>query len=451
MRSGPRLARGGGRGLGVAPARRVPAALALALALGSAAAAGRPIPQPAGREHDTWEGLDDAAARGVDPDALAGELEDMSDHEWEGKILSADPELAARLNVTGTPKFGSQTPSGGASDRVAFSLFAIGSWGRPSPDLAAVAGAMTRRAAHVRPMAVLTTGDNFCGRGVRGESDALWDVAYRRPFRRLHEPFYATLGPCDYYGNVEAEVAYRAHRRDARWAMPARNYSRTFRVGSTSAHVIFLDTVPLALDRAVAEAQQAGGARAAALSRRLKALRDRAAPQLAWVEAELASAAAARATWRIVVGNYPMLSAGPDGGTRALRRDILPRLRRGGADLYLSGHDPGQQHLVAHGIDMIVTAAGGGRAPAPPSPRTPHLRFGSASAGFAEVDVAASALTLRLVDSSGRVLYSARRRANSGGRRPSVQASCGNDPGLAFAGNSPLTRRQRVRQAMLGS
>jgi hypothetical protein len=181
----------------------------------------------------------------------------------------------------------------------------------------------------------LMLGDNFYPRGVAPRPPGSWDEAFVRKFEAPYEQlvglqFWAIAGNHDWHGgrdSVDTEVAYSL--RSERWRMPAYDYV----VPALPAWVTIyaLDTVVLLQGVGIGQ-----------LERGRRALCD------------------ARG-WRILMGHAPVYSSGPHGGTSgsntAARAALLPLLRDCDVDLYLSGHEHHQEHLVAGELHQLVQGA----------------------------------------------------------------------------------------------
>lgn len=70
------------------------------------------------------------------------------------------------------------------------------------------------------------------------------------------------------------------------------------------------------------------------------------------------------ADWIIVVGHFPVLSAGENGPTPYLVERLLPMLARANVALYFSGHDHQLEHIgpsfwpTPYNVDFVVSGAG---------------------------------------------------------------------------------------------
>lgn len=64
------------------------------------------------------------------------------------------------------------------------------------------------------------------------------------------------------------------------------------------------------------------------------------------------------ATWTIVVGHYPIYSAGDHGDIYELKKYLLPLLEKYEVHAYICGHDHISEHLSINNINYFVSGAG---------------------------------------------------------------------------------------------
>lgn len=67
--------------------------------------------------------------------------------------------------------------------------------------------------------------------------------------------------------------------------------------------------------------------------------------QLKYIETQLKQAAVEQPTWLIVVGHYPVYSAGEHGDNAELKAYLQPLLEKYNVDAYFCGHDHISEHL----------------------------------------------------------------------------------------------------------
>ena len=177
--------------------------------------------------------------------------------------------------------------------------------------------------------------------------------------------------------------------------MPARYYPRTEKIDAAtidaknSVDFFYLDTTPMAgLD--AGEMTHHGNVKSQDVPR-----------QMAWFKAALA---ASTARWKIVVGHHPIYSGGMHGDTPYLVKHVLPLLEKHGVQAYFNGHDHDLQHLQAGKVNLFCT--GGGSTPRKNIKTTAHIKFGLGCSGFIAASLSADSLGVRMIDDTGKLLYS---------------------------------------------
>ena len=167
----------------------------------------------------------------------------------------------------------------------------------------------------------ITLGDNFYPSGISSVADPRWKSQFEDLYGPMGIRFYATLGNHDYYdvASPATEVAYSKSSPD--WRLESPYY--TFVAGPVQFFAI--DTVCLSQ------------------------------VQLDWLTRELA---ASRAHWKLVYGHYPIFSATEE--DPEMIEKLLPVLKRGGVDVYLSGHHHNLQVLQSDGRLHFWVSGGGG-------------------------------------------------------------------------------------------
>ena len=244
-----------------------------------------------------------------------------------------------------------------AAQQAPLSLMAIGDWGGDNDqqpanaaEIAAAKG-MSAKATELAASAVLLLGDNFYLHGVSSSSSSRFNQTFENVyspdmFGKL--PFYVVAGNHDHRGSVQAQIDYSA--RSARWNFPSLYYSLPFEFTSSSGvarklELLMIDTVVLTgiSDDECVGCELPGPPSVEA-----------AEAQWAWLEGRL-NASTADFLW--VGGHYPIYSAGQDGTTALLVKRLLPLLQAHGAH-YIGGHDHMFEHIVADGVNMVVTGPG---------------------------------------------------------------------------------------------
>jgi tartrate-resistant acid phosphatase type 5 len=218
-------------------------------------------------------------------------------------------------------------------------LAAFGDYGTGDPSQRGVAAALARENAKQRFDFGITMGDNFYSCGVRSVNDPKWKSRWEDLYTPLGVPFYATLGNHDYghppmlcpleHSSPAAEIAYTAHSQS--WRMPARYY--TFKAGAVQ--FIAIDSEGWSQT------------------------------ELDWIKNTLdASANDPEVKWRVVYGHHPVFTSGVHDNERRigeLRAELLPVLKAGHVDLYMSGHDHDLEHLRTEGMEFLICGGGGAK------------------------------------------------------------------------------------------
>jgi hypothetical protein len=253
-----------------------------------------------------------------------------------------------------------------ASDTVR--VLAFGDYGNGSKNQRDVAAAMKKYQDQNALDFGITLGDNFYSKGMLSTSDPNWKSRWDDLYDPLGIQIHASLGNHDwgYADSPAAEVLY-THRSPS-WRMPKTYY--TFTAGP--AQFFALDTNEIS--RA----------------------------QLMWLDEQLA---ASGAKWKIVYGHHPIYSAGRHADSPRLIQQLLPVLKSRGVDLYIAGHDHDMQHLRSEGSVNFFVAGGAGAGLRIPS-ADPRTLFAQAVHGFAVLEVAPNAVTVRFVDINLAELYS---------------------------------------------
>ena len=196
--------------------------------------------------------------------------------------------------------------------------------------------------------AILSLGDNFYNYGVQSVHDAQWND-FEQTFHLLPCPFYAVLGNHDYLGNVKAQIEYASYRPTTHWKMPFRYYDKMFVSGNVTVHVFFLDTFTLCPSESRMCSMAMG------MLNFDKLFQEKDLEQYRWLERHLETTTA---TWKIVVGHYPVFSHGHHGNTEELIQDLFPLLKQHKVDFYLSGHDHDLEFIRRDDINFIVSGTG---------------------------------------------------------------------------------------------
>jgi tartrate-resistant acid phosphatase type 5 len=295
------------------------------------------------------------------------------------------------------PMANALAPNGDAAE-----ILMIGDWGYETSldGQSAVATGMRKYAQQndVRPQALLFLGDNWYGALEGGANSPRWKTQFEDmyPASAFDCPAYAILGNHDYQNfpesKVEAELAY-AKNGHTRFTMPARWY--TFEFPAKNPLVTFI-----ALDSNVPHADGI-----TSHGRDFTLTLDQHKEQIAWLESELKKPR--KTPHLVVMGHHPVYSDGPHGDHSILIRDWDPLFRKYNVPFYLAGHDHDLQHLEFEGHPTSFFLSGGGGADLynlkiQPSQRGP---FAEKIYGFSQLSVTKEKLTLRHLDSDGKLLH----------------------------------------------
>ncbi len=198
-----------------------------------------------------------------------------------------------------------------------------------------------RRMAEVCQLAdcdlALMLGDNFYNRGVNAPNNGEWDLAFDHKFEKPYAglgrlDMWAVAGNHDWYKgreSIDTQVAYS--ERSDRWRMLAYDYA----VPNLPEwlRIYGLDTVIIDTNVDIGQLDRA--------------------------EAALCGAPA----WKILFGHHAVFTTGRhayrNGVVPTMAKRVLPLIESCEVQLYLSGHDHHQEHLVADGFHQIIQGASG--------------------------------------------------------------------------------------------
>lgn len=256
-----------------------------------------------------------------------------------------------------------------------------------------IADLMGRMAETVDIECVAAPGDVHHFEGVRSTQDPLWmtnyELIYSHP--ELMLDWYPTFGNHEYRGNTQAVLDYA--KVSARWAMPARYYTKVIEDNGTSVRLVFLDTAPM-IDKYRNDTEKYPDAGKQDYKK-----------QLEWLDSMLTSA---KENWVIVMGHHPIYA--DTGKDTSERGDMQARLnpiltKHKNVSMYICGHIHNFQHIRKPGcnIDYVVNTSGSlSRAKVNAVDGT---QFCSGLSGFSVVAADKNTLSLSMIDKDGNVVY----------------------------------------------
>jgi 3',5'-cyclic AMP phosphodiesterase CpdA len=221
----------------------------------------------------------------------------------------------------------------------------------------------------------LTVGDNFYPDGLNSPVHPRWQSQWEALYTPLGIEFYAILGNHDLHDPLSPPAQVLRTKRSASWRMPATYYTFT-----------------------------AGPVQFFGVDTNKERLTDE---QLGWLVNELKRSGA---RWKVVYGHHPVKSDGEHGDapyTARLHGTLLPRLREGGADVYIAGHDHDMQAIKPEGgLHLFVSGVGGRGARS--LGRANHRLWGASANGFTVIEADAERLDVIFVGPGGERLYTSR-------------------------------------------
>jgi tartrate-resistant acid phosphatase type 5 len=281
----------------------------------------------------------------------------------------------------------------------------IGDWGyEDAAAQAVVASGMTAyaRKNSIHPDAFFLLGDNWYGALEGGVNSTRWKTNFEDMYPKdiYNCSAYAVLGNHDYQrfpeSKVESELAY-ARTPGTRWTMPSRWY--TFDFPRKNPLITFI-----ALDSNMPHGKPSTS-NSDKLPRDFTLTPEEKDQQLAWFTTELARPRTTR--YLAVIAHHPVYSNGPHGDHPILIADWDPLFRRHNVTLYLAGHDHDLQHLEFENHPTSFFLSGGGGADLYDFKTDPAHRgpYGQKVYGFSHLSITPDQLTLRHLDTEGRILH----------------------------------------------
>ncbi|HTL30488.1 MAG TPA: metallophosphoesterase, partial [Tepidisphaeraceae bacterium] len=145
--------------------------------------------------------------------------------------------------------------------------------------------------------------------------------------------------------------------------------------------------------------------------------------QMNWLTSELSKPR--KAEWVMMCAHHPLFSNGDHGDNGVLQKEWGPLVRKYNVDVYLCGHDHDLQHLEVPGWNASFFLVGGGGATTRPMRVDKRGPFSQSELGFADFSFTPAKATVRLVDSTGRILHEFEKTRNGKSR---VLSSTDSDP-----------------------
>eukprot|EP00923_Selenidium_pygospionis_P041789 GHVN01072595.1.p2 GENE.GHVN01072595.1~~GHVN01072595.1.p2 ORF type:complete len:465 (-),score=36.87 GHVN01072595.1:3752-5146(-) len=217
------------------------------------------------------------------------------------------------------------------------SFMTLGDWGKVGEPLFRIAQAIELAGSGITTSHIIALGDNFYEAGVTdATTDPQWNTSFEEVFTQAvtQVPWLAIMGNHDWWGRASAQIERFRKGLSPRWIMPNYNFFTLSSIPEEKfddeanktvverfvVATVFLDTwvtcLPFLSGIGPSEREA----------------------QLSWLEATL-KAVQVTADWVFVVGHHPVFSSGSHGDTGALKKYVLPMMRRLNVDVYFSGHD----------------------------------------------------------------------------------------------------------------
>lgn len=243
---------------------------------------------------------------------------------------------------------------------------------------------------------IVASGDTFHYMGVQSTSDPLFlsnfENVYSHPETQI--PWYPILGNHEYRGNTQAVLDYSDISR--RWQMPARYYTKSFKLDNGEVFdLFFIDTPPL-IDKYRNDSTDYPDA--------VKQDREL---QIKWLESELSRS---KAQHKMVIGHHPIYADTSKADIERLdmQKYVDALLRKYKVDIYSCGHIHTFQHIrmPKSPVDYMVVASGSLSRKVKPTDGTV---FCAGQTGFAFVSVKDGAINVYFLDKDGKILHSFRK------------------------------------------
>lgn len=358
----------------------------------------------------------------------------------------------------------------------AITFFAIGDWGRPTPELRQVARAMDHQARATPPAFILALGDNFYPGGVSSVRDKKFATSWQDVFLRyesLRVPWKVVLGNHDYQSDPQAQVDFTLDERNPHglWQMPARNYQFAYdsKGRQCSASVPPPAPSPASLPTEAGgectgdegdDKDHGGSGRGHARDQdtllelfaldscgvqgHVRRQHPQAEQQLfrnkRWLSGALALS---RARWKIVFAHHPMYTKSRCHGKigdclrepTVIDRNGRPKnygmkqvMESHGVVAYISGHEHLLQHTHVAGVDYIVAGSSGADGVRlyggdDPKRHMDWLDESCSKFGFLVCEVTSTYFSFSFVDHEGVVLTSVKRHLQENVSKPNARST----------------------------
>ncbi len=127
--------------------------------------------------------------------------------------------------------------------------------------------------------------------------------------------------------------------------------------------------------------------------------------QVAHIERMLEEATADPPSWLLVVGHYPIYSAGDHGDMSELSTNLLPLLLKYKVHAYICGHDHISEHLRKDGIEYFVAGAGSMTDQLKYNTQGEMIWYGVGYSAYASMEASSKELTITYRDWNNTVRY----------------------------------------------
>jgi tartrate-resistant acid phosphatase type 5 len=270
----------------------------------------------------------------------------------------------------------------------------MGDWGRNGENYQKEVAASMGKAGHDLGVEfIIATGDNFYPRGVMSTRDYHWISSFESIYtaHSLYVRWHPVLGNHDYGANPDAQVEYS--NLSSRWDMPARYYTKTYRVDTSSALFVFIDTDPL-------EKLLRGD-----IPDKSKYDSSYLTKELTWIDSVLASS---KARWKIVVGHHPLYTGGwrkDTKETERLRKTLEPIFSKNKVDVYFCGHEHHQEIIVPPNSKTTYYISGAGSESRVVDGYPTITRFKSSDQGFMVCSLSSGSLYVQVVNHENKIIF----------------------------------------------